>query len=154
MHCWSPNPAPTLTGPTRPIHRAAEKGNLREVTRLLDEGELVDPRDEVSLSSSFCFIIIGWENPYPLCLLLWSLRSDRSAHGQGSKSLSSGPGHLNLSSSLILSHRPAKHLSTGPDRGTRLPSSPYWIDIWNPHFHLLQAIQQNNYQSHSMKSRM
>jgi hypothetical protein len=38
----------SLTGPSRPIHDATIAGDLREVTRLLDSGEPVDPRDLVS----------------------------------------------------------------------------------------------------------
>jgi hypothetical protein len=43
-------------GPTRPIHTAALQGDLGEVTRLLDLGESVDPRNEVSLCLSVSLI--------------------------------------------------------------------------------------------------
>jgi hypothetical protein len=54
--------SPFLTGPTRPIHTAARKGDLDEITRLLASGEPVDPRDGVSLplsSLSHLFYSLG-----------------------------------------------------------------------------------------------
>jgi hypothetical protein len=90
------------TGPTRPIHIAAYKGDLGEVTRLLDSGEPVDPRDSVSLPLPCQLIIKVWEHRSHECLSQWSLKCDRSAPGQGSWDRSSEHGHLTRSSHLII----------------------------------------------------
>jgi hypothetical protein len=140
-------PSPSLTGTRRPIHTAAENGDLDEITRLL--GEPVDPRNEVSLplsSLSHLYDRLGgplssWPvsmvNPMPPLFSsrgeLISISRTRSPHSLSSLS------HLFYSMGTPLSSMPVAmvtpQLSLFSSRGERLlifgPRSPHSLFLFD-----------------------